>query len=151
MSRSTTCIARQTYNIRLRSAWEADENYDFNLFHVPNCNRNECDGSCGIKTSKDRQELRQQIQMRKDKEKQRRQRDAQYEVDKQRISAEKEEMRRKESIATTSSGSGPNVDEPGDTDFMTGAKIRVKTSANSTPKKKKGRVTFADQDVTMWD
>lgn len=144
---SPTGIGTQTYNLRLRSSWEADENYDFNRFHTPDCKQSECDGSCGLK---DKKELREQIKLRRDKEKQRRERDEQDEKDKKLKLAEKEENKRKESTATTSSGTGADVEEPGDTDFVTGVKIRGRTSGNSTPKgRKKGRVTFAEEDVKM--
>ncbi|KAL8995645.1 MAG: hypothetical protein Q9169_004654 [Polycauliona sp. 2 TL-2023] len=139
---TTDSIARQTYNLRLRSAWEADENHDFYRFHVPRCDRSKCDGSCGLK---DKKELERQIRLRRERERQRREMDKQDEGDQQRKPAENLTRMKKDSTASASSGSGPGVEEPGDTDFMTGAKIRGKTSANSTPKKRKpGRVTFAE-------
>ncbi|KAL8657281.1 MAG: hypothetical protein Q9226_002068 [Calogaya cf. arnoldii] len=145
---TTDSIAEQTYNLRLRSSWEADENYDFNHFHTPDCKRNECDGSCGLKN---RRLLREQIQLRRVKEKQRQERDKQGEEDARTKLAEKgEELKKRMSTATTSSGTAGEVEEPGDTDFVTGARIRKKTSAHSTPsKRKKARVTFAEEDVRI--
>ncbi|KAL8848959.1 MAG: hypothetical protein Q9221_006054 [Calogaya cf. arnoldii] len=146
---TTDCIATQTYNLRLRSSWEADENYDFNHFHTPDCKRNECDGSCGLKN---RKALRDQIKLRMAKERQRQERDKQGEEDAKTKLAEKgEELKRRMFTVTTSSGTAGEVEEPGDTDFVTGAMIRKKkTSAHSTPsKRKKARVTFAEEDVRI--
>ncbi|KAL8774107.1 MAG: hypothetical protein Q9209_001215 [Squamulea sp. 1 TL-2023] len=134
-------------NVRLRSAWEAEENYDFNRFHVPGCEQDKCDGKCGLEDDK---ELRLQIKLRRQKEKQRQVIDAETEEAKRVKLAEKEDIKRRDSTTTTSLSTV--VEEPGDTDFMTGAKIRSKAVASITPKgpKKKG-VTFANQDAMVLD
>lgn len=61
--------------------------------------------------------------------------------------AEETESERSDSTATASSGTVPEVEEPGDTDFVTGAEIRSKAKAKgilSPPGRKKGRVTFTE-------
>ncbi|KAL9033736.1 MAG: hypothetical protein Q9180_005791, partial [Flavoplaca navasiana] len=139
----------QKYNIRLRSSWEADEAYDFERFHIPHCDRSKCDGSCGLKNMKG---LAKQARLRREKDKERRERDAPRKEDEKVKSAEKDEGERKDSTATASSGTVPEVEEPGDTDFVTGAEIRSKGKAkgiSSPTGRKKGRVTFAEQDSRM--
>ncbi|KAI4237871.1 MAG: hypothetical protein LQ349_001534 [Xanthoria aureola] len=163
----TDSISTQTYNLPLRSNWEAEENYDFRHYHVPGCKQADCDGSCGTKNKK---ALKEQIKLRRDKEAQRRKMEEEEEQQgdekdlKRKLTAEKkkkveeeeeeeeESKKRKESTATTattSSGTGVEVEEPGDTDFLTGAKIqKKKKSGGGTPKgRKKARVTFAEEDV----
>ncbi|KAL8884227.1 MAG: hypothetical protein Q9205_005229, partial [Flavoplaca limonia] len=143
-------ISTQKYNIRLRSAWEADEAYDFERFHIPHCDRSKCDGSCGLKNMKG---LAKQARLRRDKDKERRERDAPRKEDEKLKPAVESESERKDSTATASSGTVPEVEEPGDTDFVTGAEIRSKGKAKgmilSPPGRKKGRVTFAEQDSKM--
>ncbi|KAI4092622.1 MAG: hypothetical protein LQ339_007870 [Xanthoria mediterranea] len=155
-------ISTQTYNIPLRSNWEAEENYDFRHYHVPGCKQADCDGSCGTKPKK---ALKEQIKLRRDKEAQRKKMEEEEEqqddkdlkrkltAEKKKVEDEEESKKRKESTATTattSSGTGVEVEEPGDTDFVTGAKLKKKKkkSDGGTPKaRKKARVTFAEEDV----
>ncbi|KAI4224657.1 MAG: hypothetical protein L6R36_004498 [Xanthoria steineri] len=162
----TDSISTQTYNIPLRSNWEAEENYDFRHYHVPGCKQADCDGSCGTKPKK---ALKEQIKLRRDREAQRKkleegEEEQQDDKDlKRKLTAEKKKKaeeeeeeeckKRKESTATTattSSGTGVEVEEPGDTDFVTGAKFqkKKKKSGGGTPKaRKKARVTFAEEDM----
>ena len=96
--------------------------------------------------------LEKQAWLRREVEEQRRERDAPRKEDEELKPAEKDEKKRKDSTATASSGTAPEVEEPGDTDFMTGAEIRSKAKARtilSPTGRKKGRVTFAEQDVRL--
>ncbi|KAL8785021.1 MAG: hypothetical protein Q9213_003614 [Squamulea squamosa] len=147
--RQKSMIEQRKSNIRLRSAWEADENYDFNRFHVPGCKRDKCDGKCGLESKK---ELWAQIRLRKEKEKQRRAIDAETEEAKKFKSTEKEDVQRRDSTTTATLSTIVDVEEPGDTDFVTGTKIRSRAVGNITPKRgrKKG-VTFADQGAKVLD
>ncbi|KAL8813066.1 MAG: hypothetical protein Q9223_007137 [Gallowayella weberi] len=127
-------IGRQKYNIRVRSAWEADEAFDFERFHIPGCKRDRCDGKCGLKNEK---ELVYQKKLREDKEKQR------QSIDK------RDEAQRRKSTISVSSEPIEDVEEPGDTDFATGAKVNSK--AGKEKSRKKNRVTFAIKDAIMFD
>ncbi len=85
-------------------------------------------------------------------EEKRRERDTPRKEDEKLEPAEKDEKGRKDSTATTSSGTAPEVEEPGDTDFVTGAEIRSKAKARailSPTGRKKGRVTFAELDMRL--
>ncbi|KAL8806125.1 MAG: hypothetical protein Q9182_001526 [Xanthomendoza sp. 2 TL-2023] len=119
-------ISRQKYNIRVPSGSEASEKTDFKSFHVPRCKRDSCDGKCGLENKKG---LAFQKMLREDKEKQR------QSVDK------RDEAQRRQSTTSILSGTIEDVEEPGDTDFATGAKLASK--AGKQKSRKKNRVTFA--------
>ena len=96
--------------------------------------------------------LAKQARLRRQKDKERRERDAPRKGDEKLKPAVESESERKYSTATASSGTVPEVEEPGDTDFVTGADIRSKGKAKgilSPTGRKKGRVTFAEQDPRM--
>ncbi|KAL8732993.1 MAG: hypothetical protein Q9166_002391 [cf. Caloplaca sp. 2 TL-2023] len=129
---TTDDISRMKYNLPTRAAWEADENYDFHRFHIPGCSRLECGGKCGQNSPKKHWD---EINLRKEKEKQRK-----------KIYGEHEkaaEIKKWRSETPVPMESVEKVEEPGDTDFVTGAKVQSFAEGGTTPKgQKKNRVTF---------
>ncbi|KAL8834342.1 MAG: hypothetical protein Q9170_003797 [Blastenia crenularia] len=118
----TDDISRQSYNIRLRSEWEAEETYNFNRFHVPGCKQETCDGKCGLK---DKKKLWDEIRQRQAHDKESKKRESES-----TDSKEDEKLKEK-------------MEEPGDTPFV--AKSRMKPNERSaTPKGQKKVVKFAD-------
>lgn len=114
-----------TYNLPLRPAWEAEENYNFKTFHKPGCDQKKCNGTCG---QENKGKLWEQISLRKA-------------TDRARKKQQAAEMSGK------NEGSGtPEVEEkleePGDDDFVLGTKNPLNKGGDMPKGRKKGRVTF---------
>ncbi|KAL9605061.1 MAG: hypothetical protein Q9179_001632 [Wetmoreana sp. 5 TL-2023] len=116
-----------TYNLPLHPGWEAEENYDFGTFHVSGCNRAKCDGKCGLGNPK---ELIEQIGLRKANDRERKKHQAATKMNGKDGSSSPKPKER--------------MEEPGDDDFVIGAKGTPMKGGDTPKGRKKGRVTFAE-------
>ncbi|KAL8717165.1 MAG: hypothetical protein Q9225_005566 [Loekoesia sp. 1 TL-2023] len=121
----TDRIDQQRYNILLRTSWEAEETYNFIRFHVPGCKNDKPSCECGMGSKK---ELWAGIRLRRDMARE----------------------RKKNASESTDSKEEPKfpaitgkLEEPGDGDFVIGAKDKPK-EGSGTPKGRKKTVKFVN-------
>ncbi|KAL8738499.1 MAG: hypothetical protein Q9181_000710 [Wetmoreana brouardii] len=120
-------INEMTYNLPLCPGWEAEENYNFNTFHVSGCNRAKCDGKCGQGNPK---ELNEQVGLRRANDRERKKHQAAAEMNGKGGSYTSKQKER--------------MEEPGDADFVIGAKSSPMKGGDTPKGRKKGRVRFAE-------
>ncbi|KAI4242289.1 MAG: hypothetical protein LQ352_007273, partial [Teloschistes flavicans] len=120
--------------LHLQPAWQAQETYDFSKYHIKGCDREKCDGKCGLNQPK---KLSKDINMRKERDVQRN--DALYAIEEGPPSRKRADK----------------MEESGDEDFVVekndsprkGTPTAQKDSprkGNTSKAKKKARVTFAE-------
>lgn len=138
-------IVAEQYHIALQPASSAEENYNFNKFHIHRCDHSKCDGKCGQAQPK---ELSKEITKRRKIDEQRKKEVAIKTGTSKRTLADRVEepgdddfvVKSPQKSNTPKRKLADKVEEPGDDDFM------VKRKKDSPRKaKKQQRVRFADQ------
>ncbi|KAI4286451.1 MAG: hypothetical protein L6R35_004294 [Caloplaca aegaea] len=126
-------IAERRWNIRLKSEWEAEENYNFALYHTPDCRHKGDDDkcTCGGDNAKQK-EFKNAVRVRKKEIRERNGKVAAAESKDQTEDQNKPDTPEKK-------------EESGDEEFMaeTPTKSRLK-KGGGTPKGRGKTVTWAD-------
>lgn len=130
---TTDSIDEQRYRIPLRPAWEAEENYHFERYHVPKCDREKCDGKCGKQSKK---KLKEEIKLRRDAIRERRE---------AATASDSTMTDGKEEPKTPPPPIGGKMEEPGDGAFTMGGKGKgkAKVTEEGSALKSRKKVTFA--------